>query len=202
MKKKKQVIRFLLTVLFLILSGIFVKIYTGMERSNENRIWYQFLTGVCLAGAILCLSGESGKVFFASFKDSVRKILEGIFGSRTGKEYHAADYIRGFHDESYHVRKQEKGVRAARKRYKEMDNRERIRYFYSELLKKQRRKGFSFSFSNTANEIGRKMEEEKRISEKGRIFFQKYNEARYNLNADITSEEVEKMKKIYKNPKL
>lgn len=184
-----------------------------MEKSDEDRIWYQFLTGICLAGAIFCATGESGehrfkklaeagKAFWGHLKASIMKILEGVFGSRIGKEFKSTAFIRDFQDESYRIRKKEKGIRTVRKRYKDMDNRERIRYFYRGLLKKQWKKGFSFSFSNTANEIGRKMEEEKRISEKGRIFFHQYNEARYNMDADITSEEVEKIKRIYKNPKI
>jgi len=41
--------------------------------------------------------------------------------------------------------------------------------------------------------------EDKKISSSSHILFQTYNEARYDIKADITSEDVEKIKKIYKN---
>ena len=81
-----------------------------------------------------------------------------------------------------------------------MDNKERIRFFYGKMIKKQIYKGYSFRYSATVNEIGEDLINKKRISEKSSIIFQFYNEARYNTRADITDENVERMKKITKKP--
>ena len=75
-----------------------------------------------------------------------------------------------------------------------------IRYYYEKFIIKQRKKGYAFRQTDTAWETGEKLKQQGRISQAAVDLFSRYNEARYNIHAEITSEDVEKAKKIYRNP--
>ena len=51
-------------------------------------------------------------------------------------------------------------------------------------------------------ETGEKLKQQGRISAAAGELFETYHEARYNIRAEITSEDVEKVKKIYRNPRV
>lgn len=198
-------------LLFLTAAAVITGISAGLEQDDSTRLWYQILAAVCLAAALVCAFGEEGtkglkkavaacKEFFQSFAGKIIQAIASIFGMRLGRGYQGASFIRDYRDTSYKVKKENVLRKKAQKRYRDMDNRERVRYFYGKLVNKQIKKGFSFQYSYTANEVGKKLMESEKISHASEILFVKYNEARYNAGANITEEDVEKVKKVWKNP--
>lgn len=210
MKRKKTYIKIGVCILFLAAAIIFAAASMEFEPSDSMRHWYQILAAVCIAGALMCVFGEDGakglqkavrgfRNFFQGFAKKVAKAIASMFGIRSGKGYKGATFIRDYQDTFTKVKKTS-ALKKPQKRYKDMNDSERIRYFYGKLVNKQIKKGFPFRCSFTANEIGKRLIEDKKISPSSQVLFQTYNEARYDIKADITTEDVEKIKKIYKNP--
>lgn len=210
MKRKKTYIKIAVCIFFLAAAIIFTIISMEYESSDSTRQWYQMFAAVCIAGALICVFGEDGakglkkaaqnfRSFFQGFAKKIVQKFASMFGMRSGKGYKGTGFITDYQDTSIKIKKntvQKKN----QKRYKDMNNAERIRYFYVKLLHRQIKKGFLFRCSFTADEIEKQLLEDKKISSCSHGLFQIYNEARYNIKADITSEDVEKIKKIYKNP--
>ena len=208
---KKKYIKAAGCIFFLMAAIVFSVICSELEQSDSLRQWYQILASICIAGALMCAFGEDGakglkkamqgvREFFQSFAKKMAEAIASIFGRRLGKGYKGASFIKDYQDTSFKVKKNTLMKKKNQKRYKDMNSSERIRYFYGKLINKQIKKGFSFRSSFTADEIGKKLRQDKKISHSSEVLFEKYNEARYNIRADITEEDVEKIKKIYKNP--
>lgn len=210
-KNNRNLMKMAAGIFFLTAAAVITGVCASLEQDDSVRIWYQILAAICIAGALVCVFGEEGtkglkkaatacKEFFQSFAGKFIQVIASIFGVRLGRGYQGASFIRDYRDTSYKIKKNTGFQKRAQKRYKDMNNRERIRYFYGKLVNKQIKKGFSFQYSYTANEVGKKLMENEKISHASEILFVKYNEARYNICADITEEDVEKIKKVYKNP--
>jgi len=210
LKRKKTYIKIAVCILFLAAAVIFTAVSMEAEPSGNIRQWYQILAAICIAGALMCAFGEDGAMglkkvmrgfrdFFWSFAKKAAKAMASMFGIHSGKKYKGANLITDYQDTSIKVKKS-MAKKKPQKPYRDMDNSERIRYFYRKLVSKQIKKGFLFRCSFTADEIGNQLIEGKKISPSSQAFFQVYDEARYNRKADITAEDVEKIKKIYKNP--
>lgn len=210
---QKNFIKVAASLLFLTSAAVIVTVSAGLEPEDSSRLWYQMLAAVCIAGALVCAFGEDGakglkkaaeacREFFQSFAEKVIQMISSIFGTRIGKGYKGASFIKDYKDTSCKIRKTSVRQKKTWKRYRDMNNRERIRYFYGKLVNKQIKKGFPFKYSLTASEVGRELIETGKISPASELLFEEYNEARYNIGADITDEDVEKIKKINKNPQV
>lgn len=208
---KKKCMKAAGCVIFLTAAIIFTVLCLELEPSDSLRQWYQILASICIAGALMCVFGEDGakglkkamqgfRGFLQGFAKKIAKAIASIFGGRLGKGYQGASLIKDYQDISFKVKKNTSIKKKNQKRYKDMNSSERIRYFYGKLINRQIKKGFSFRSSFTADEIGKRLIQDKKISRSSEVLFEKYNEARYNIQADITEEDVEKIKKIYKNP--
>lgn len=210
-KKKQDVARIAAGIFFLAAAAFFVGVSGKMNLDDSQKLWYQMITSICLAVSILCILGDTGakgikkfvqvwKQFCESLAEKLVHILQSIFGFHTGKGYRGAGFINDYQDTSCKVEKNRKSRRKPWKRYKDMDNRERIRYFYGKLVTRQIKKGYPFRASSTASEIGKDLYRRGNVSANCGELFDEYNEARYHVCAEITDEEVEKIKKICKNP--
>lgn len=210
MKRKKTYIKIVVCIFFLAAAIIFTIVSIKCKLSDSTKQWYQLLAAICIAGSLMCVFGEDGtkglkkavqnfRSFFQGFAKKIAQKIVSIFGMRSGKGYTGTGLITDYQETSIKV-KRNAILKKSQKRYKDMSNSERIRYFYVKLIHRQIKKGFLFRCSFTADEIEQQLIENKKISSFSHSLFQKYNEARYDIKADITSEDVEKIKKIYKNP--
>lgn len=210
MKRKKTYIKIAACILFLAAAVIFTTVSMEFEPSDSTRQRYQMFAAICIAGALMCVFGEDGakglkkaaqgiRGFFQGFAKKVAGVLASMFGMRSGKGYKGAGLIRDYQDTSVKI-KRGAAQKKPQKRYKDMNNAERIRYFYGKLINKQIKRGFCFRSSDTADEIKKQLIENRKIASSSKVLFQKYNRARYDTKADITEDDVEKIKKIYKNP--
>lgn len=103
----------------------------------------------------------------------------------------------GFTDEKIslkHIKKKKKKKKY--KKYKDMNNIERVRYFYDKKVTYAKKKGVDIKKYHTPKEAVSNMRAAELIGEDGDFFVLTYNEARYNENAYINEETVEKIKKI------
>lgn len=187
-----------------LMAAVFCIVYGHeLEPGDGDRLWIQVIAGVCLACSFFCLLGDREtaniKKILKNMAERIILSISALFGMSRGKSFGNTKFIGEYSDTFYKVRKNE-NRKEPQKRYRDMDNKERIRFFYGKMIKKQIYKGYSFRYSATVNEIGEDLINKKRISEKSSIIFQFYNEARYNTRADITDENVERMKKITKKP--
>ena len=209
MKRKKTYIKIVICILFLAAAVIFTIVSMEYEPSDSTRQCYQILGAICIAGALMCVFGEDGakglkkaaqnfRSFFQGFAKKIAHKIASMFGIHSGKGYKGTGLITDYQDISIKV-KRNAAQKKPQKRYKDMNNSERIRYFYGKLVNRQIKKGFLFRCSFTADEIENRLMEDKKISSSSHILFQTYNEERYDIKADIISEDVEKIKKIYKN---
>lgn len=212
MKNKTDWKRTVLSVLFLILAILTEVLAVYFELRDTGRLVAQMGTAVCLAISLILMFGEEGtekvkklarrwKSFVEDIRQKVFRLLSSIFKRGTGGKN--TGFIKGYRETSVKVAKNRRnaGYRYGRP-YKELNPAERIRYYYGKFIMKQMRKGYAFLQTDTAWETGEKLKQQGRITETAGELFAVYNEARYNIQAEITTEDVEKAKKIYRNPRV
>lgn len=168
-------------------------------------VWYtQLVAGVCLAITLL-LSAEGGlqkkvkKTLERFFSDFVEKIASffSVRGFAGEKEEHI---IRGYRDE---IERTERNVakKEAGKRYRDRDAREKVRYWYVRMLRREMKRGYSFAAFLTPGEICREWKEGKRITLSKEQLFSMYQSARYDETSEITETEAEIAKACFKKKK-
>lgn len=212
MKNKTDWKRTVLSVLFLILAILTEVLAVYFELRDTGRLVAQMGVAVCLAISLILMFGEEGtekvkklarrwKCFVEDIRQKVFRLLSSIFKRGTGGKN--TGFIKGYRETSVKVAKNRRnaGYRYGRP-YKELNPAERIRYYYGKFIMKQMRKGYAFLQTDTAWETGEKLKQQGRITETAWELFAVYNEARYNIQAEITTEDVEKAKKIYRNPRV
>mgnify|MGYP001164457538 FL=1 len=212
MKNKTDWKRTVLSVLFLILAILTEVLAVYFELRDTGRLVAQMGTAVCLAISLILMFGEEGtekvkklarrwKNLVENIRQKVVRIFSSLFNRGIGGK--STGFIKGYRETSVKVAKNRRnaGYRYGRP-YKEMNPAERIRYYYGKFIMKQMRKGYAFLQTDTAWETGEKLKQQGRITETAGELFAVYNEARYNIQAEITTEDVEKAKKIYRNPRV
>ncbi len=130
----------------------------------------------------------------------VKNVAEKIFGASAMKSHKFAHSIYGYSDTSVKITKDKKRKPRSftHKRFSEMSNREKIRYFYGARMLKAIKKGFLFNNSETPNEIKERLIDEKYIENSEKELIDSYNLARYNDNFKVSEEMVLKMQKYVK----
>ena len=212
MKNKTDWKRTVLSVLFLLLAILTEVLAVYFELRDTGRLVAQMGVAVCLAISLILMFGEEGtekvkklarrwKCFVEDIRQKVFRLLSSIFKRGTGEKN--TGFIKGYRETSVKVAKNRRnaGYRYGRA-YKDLNPAERIRYYYEKFIIKQRKKGYAFRQTDTAWETGEKLKQQGRITETAGELFAVYNEARYNIQAEITAEDVEKAKKIYRNPRV
>lgn len=212
MKNKTDWKRTVLSVLFLLLAILTEVLVVYFELRDTGRLVAQMGVAVCLAISLILMFGEEGtekvkklarrwKSFVEDIRQKVFRLLSSIFKRGTGGKN--TGFIRGYRETSVKVAKNRRNAGYGHGRaYKDLNPAERIRYYYEKFIIKQRKKGYAFRQTDTAWETGEKLKQQGRISQAAVDLFSGYNEARYNIRAEITSEDVEKVKKIYRNPRV
>lgn len=210
MKNKTDWKRTVLSVLFLLLAILTEVLVVYFELRDTGRLVAQMGVAVCLVISLILMFGEEGtekvkklarrwKCFVEDIRQKVFRLLSSIFKRGTGGK--STGFIKGYRETSVKVAKNRRNAGYGHGRaYKDLNPAERIRYYYEKFIIKQRKKGYAFRQTDTAWETGEKLKQQGRISQAAVDLFSRYNEARYNIHAEITSEDVEKAKKIYRNP--
>lgn len=210
MKNKIDWKRTVLSVLFLLFAILTEVLAVYFELRDTGRLVAQMGVAVCLAISLILMFGEEGtekvkklarrwKNFVEDIRQKVFRLLSSIFKRGTGGK--STGFIKGYRETSVKVAKNRRNAGYGHGRaYKDLNPAERIRYYYEKFIIKQRKKGYAFRQTDTAWETGEKLKQQGRISQAAVDLFSRYNEARYNIHAEITSEDVEKAKKIYRNP--
>jgi hypothetical protein len=203
--KKKAWMKIAAAVLFLAAAIFFVWKMNRIEQYSDQLV-FQAAAGICIACALFCVFGEEGAEQVRKLAKKCREILSGLlgnviqavarfFGMHHGKTYSGPGIIREYQDTAVRISRKERKRRYQQKPYRDMDNRERVRYWYGRFLKKQIQKGYRFRPSATPGETGQELLEQKRMTEQNIGIFDRYNEARYHTHAEITEEMVEMMRK-------
>jgi hypothetical protein len=86
--------------------------------------------------------------------------------------------------------------RKKRKKYKDMNNIEKIRFLYEKKVTGAVKKGIEIEKSLTPNETGERMVERKYMKENGMELIKRYNAARYDDAAEIADEMVERVRGV------
>lgn len=208
--KKKDIIRFSISILFIVVGIILFSISLRMEYGDSGKNFLQIVSCMCVVISLITVIGDDGakglkkaisavKDFIGDIVEKIVSKLESIFGSRFGRGYGGNRVIEDYKDQAFYIGNSGKTKRIRRKKFKDMDNREKVRFFYERLINAKIKKGFLFHSSDSPNEIEEKLKVEKRITDRANEIFSQYNQARYNENSIVTEEQVEKIKKIYKN---
>jgi len=103
--------------------------------------------------------------------------------------------LRRYSDErvSIYAERSNLTVRLRKMRWRSLeDNRQRIRFCYIAYIKKQLKQGARISTADTPNEVFHKLAEADK--EPNDTLFALYNQARYNENSNITTQEVESVR--------
>lgn len=179
-----------------------------MEKSKK---YYelQALCGCSTAFSIVCVFDEKSSqrvrkflkktaAFFEYFAKKALKALFSLLQMSSGRSFHGPGIITGYQDVRVRIEKKSTNKKRERKLYKDMDNRERIRYYYSRYVNRQIRKGYFFKSTLTPNEIKGELEEMKRLQNGQEEIFTCYNQARYDKKDEISQEKVEEIKKLFK----
>lgn len=109
--------------------------------------------------------------------------------------------IKGYKDERIKIEytKEEYKSKIRFKKWKKMDNRERIRYLYAKSIIRWIKAGFDFETYDTPKEIGVKLESQKRMKNEDQPLFDLYNQARYEQNSEIDDDMVNQMQGMTKS---
>ena len=89
-----------------------------------------------------------------------------------------------------------KAVRRKKKKYKNMNNVERIRFFYERKVTGAMKSGIEVEESMTPNETGTMLVSHKYMKDESMELIDKYNFARYDDEAVVTDDMVERVKKL------
>lgn len=106
--------------------------------------------------------------------------------------------ITGYKDNVLKVRADKKKKRARFKNWKNMDNKERVRFLYYKTVTGAIKKGYRFKKWETPNETGEGMIKGRYVKPEKQLVVECYNETRYNDNAVVSHEIVEKLRGIKK----
>lgn len=205
-KKKLPVIG---AAVFLLAAFVCMYLMTKAVPGSDEQFWLQVIAVLCLALSGVCIAsdnrGKKLKEFFEKVREAIQEFVEklvtklaNLLGLTGGRGYGDKRFLQEYTDVSVKVGKNPSKKKKFSKKYKDMNNRERIRFFYSKLMNRQIKKGYRFKSSRTASEHGEILLKYEKISQEGQQLFDSYNVARYDTRGIITEENVEKVKKICK----
>ena len=125
----------------------------------------------------------------------IRKIIS-KFSFSNGKSFKGARMIKGYSDITEHINENGSVVKSKKrhKRYKNMDNIEKVRFLYEKKVTGAIKKGVPIEESMTPNEAGETMKTKKYMKKSEDILIGTYNVARYDDEAIITDEMVKRIK--------
>lgn len=132
----------------------------------------------------------------------IGRVFEFFFGmTQNTRRAKGAEEIRGYHDQVNSIAAGviRKWRRPKYKKWKNMNNQERIRYLYYKSVRKHSKKDVEFTYQKTAWEIYGELEEKNKLESADPELFQTYNTVRYGKEVQISSEDVNKCKESTKH---
>lgn len=146
------------------------------------------------------LIADKAKFLISSIREAIRKIVQklkdkfslnanGIYkGARIAKEYvDVKEKIPSF---------TKKASKKRRKKYKDMDNIEKIRFLYEKKITGAMKKGIKIEENMTPGEAGNMLVARKYMNNEGMELIDNYNIARYDDEAVMTDDVVERVKRL------
>lgn len=132
--------------------------------------------------------------------NAIHKIIKKIrdkFSFGTNGSYKGKIMAKGYVDVKERVGVNEKkGTRRRRKKFKDMDNVEKVRFLYERKMVGAKKSGIKIEESMTPNEAGSMLVKYRHMKNEGMELIDKYNFARYDDEGVITDEMVERVKKL------
>ncbi|MFG6325752.1 MAG: hypothetical protein K1W00_02770 [Lachnospiraceae bacterium] len=141
-------------------------------------------------------AGRAARAITKFIKNIVRRLMD-KFSFGTNGIYKGARLAKGYVDvKEKAAAGKGKAVRRKKKKYKYMDNVEKVRYHYEKKIAGAVRRGIRIEESMTPNEAGAMLVSEKYMKNESMELIDKYNFARYDEEAVVTDEMVERVKRL------
>lgn len=178
------VIRIILQELERIMLSITRKIHENLKR---------------LTGRFTKIVNKVGKVARAitKFIRNIARRLRDKFSFGTNGIYKGARLAKGYVDVKERAEAGKgKAVRRKKKKYKYMDNVEKVRYLYEKKVTGAMKSGIEVEESMTPNETGDMLVVRRYMKNESKELIDKYNFARYDDEAVITDDMVERVKRL------
>lgn len=205
-REKKENVLLALVIIEFIIGTIFMVIYLKLEQeSGFKSVFFILCFFMYFTAAIIIIVNELGtkvskivkkvsEFVFSITIGIVLRVFDSFFNMASGSRSMEIENITGYEDSVSSVRVRKKRKKANYKRYKLMDNREKVRFLYYKKVTKAVRKGYFFKESDTAFEVKDKLIERKYISEEEKDLGEIYSLSRYDSKSEITDEMVEALK--------
>lgn len=209
MGDKKIFTRRRITGIFYLVGAVITAVLTLFTEGNNERA-LSIISLIC-DGAALCyifindgigkkIKGGVESIFSTMKKAIIRfaKKLAEKFSMSTGRAFRGKGFIRAYDElhERVGARDSQMRKKKKRKKYKDMDNAEKIRYMYEKKVNGAIKKGVPLNETMTPIEVGDTMVEDGYMKENGSVLIDTYNMARYDDLASISKEQVERAKTI------
>ncbi len=201
-KEKKYVVARLL--FFCCLVVMFHFCFLWAKKGTFERKVFNIARPVCMFLTFWqTLNLEDGTVFERCKKlalrllmlvgNSIGKVIDTFFNmTQATRGEGGLTQILGYEDEISRIGRTfgRKGRKPHYKRWKDMSNRERVRYLYYKGVSKHSKKNITFSYHKTAWEIYGELEQKQKLGAGDVKLFETYNDVRYQTQAEIGEEEV------------
>ncbi len=190
--------------------GIAITLTIESEKVKEDKIRYFMwaAAGIAMGLGCVCLFAGEGEntlrkivLFFRDFMTGIGEKIGGFFSGlfrMTPSDGKSPGMIGGYEDTKIRLSAAGRGKKKRRKKYRDMDNKERIRYIYYCLMRKKIKKGYRILLSETPSVTEKNLREEQMLGIGEDKIFSWYRQARYQDSCEITEETVTGLKKICK----
>jgi len=190
-------------IVFLITSVILAFYIELAEKSETEKKAAEIITIFFLYLSITHMYFEKNirKNIILRLKEFIKRKLDNIikyFEIRKTKKYRDPEFIKGYTDVSTRIqispfiRKKKKKF----KNYKNMNNREKIRFLFYKRVKKEVKRGYVFKDYMTPSENIKGMLNDKYLIKNSNEIIDIYNEARYNDKSEVIEDTVFQMENI------
>lgn len=174
------------------------------QQTMQKQI-FSWMRLVCFLGVLwqcflLCdESNPAEKIKEALFRfllfvgNGVGRVLDFFFGmTQSARGRRGIEEIKGFQEQTNSIAGSfmKRWRKPKYKKWKHMNNKEKIRFLYYKSVSRHSKKDIEFSYQKTAWEIYGELEEKNRLQVADAKLFHKYNEVRYRKGTDVTDEEV------------
>jgi len=139
--------------------------------------------------------GQFAGLLFEVVGTIIRRIQNAL-GMSSGS-HKGVFHIKNYDDETESIGNGAGHTRKRRpkfKKWKDMDNQEKVRFIYAKRNLKHIKKGYVYKESATPNEVLEDMIGKKLETEQTRELYDLYNPARYKLKFDVSDDETIKLK--------
>lgn len=190
---------------------LFISLVTSTATMFVNKFAEQMLSAVSIVSLLIALdyiliTPEKGRKIVCAIKEILifvtQKIFDFVkmvisrFSFSNGRSFKATGMIKGYSDTSERINTGSYVTKTKKKhkRYKNMDNIEKVRYLYEKKITGALKRGIPLEESMTPNEAGELMKQRRYMKKSENVLIGTYNFARYDEEALITDEMVKNIK--------